>query len=37
MSDEERRDVLQKINDMLNESDDGDLLEVYWYLKVFIT
>lgn len=37
MSEEERRDILEKIHGMLEETDDSDLVEVYWYLKVFIT
>ena len=36
MSEEERRDVMKKINDLLDETSDSDLMEVYWYLKVFI-
>lgn len=37
MSDEERRDVINKINGMLEETTDSDLMEVYWYLKVYIS
>ena len=37
MSDEERSDLLEKIHAMLEETEDSDLVEVYWYLKVFIT
>lgn len=36
MSEEERRDVISKINTMLEDTNDTDLMEVYWYLKVFI-
>lgn len=37
MSDEERRDVISKINGMLEETTDSDLMEVYWYLRVYIS
>lgn len=37
MSEEERRDILENIHKMLEETDDSDLMEVFWYLKVFIT
>lgn len=36
MSEDERRDVIRKINDLLEDTNDKDLMEVYWYLKVFI-
>lgn len=36
MSEEERRDIRNKINGMLDETGDSELMEVYWYLKVYI-
>lgn len=37
MSEEERRNIIGQINGMLDETSDNDLMEVYWYLKVYIT
>lgn len=36
MNEEERRDVIKQINDLLQDTNDKDLMEVYWYLKVYI-
>lgn len=37
MSEEERRNIIGQINGMLDETSDNDLMEVYWYLKVYIS
>lgn len=36
MTVEERKEIIGKINGILDETDDTDLMEVYWYLKVYM-
>lgn len=36
MSEEERKEIIGKINNALEETDDTDLMEIYWYLKVYM-
>lgn len=36
MEEEDRREILRQINEMLAKTSDQDIMEVYWYLKVYI-
>lgn len=36
MTEEERKEIIGTINGILDETDDTDLMEVYWYLKVYM-